>query len=68
MEKPLAAAVPTCGTVFAQQMKINQAVIDIVKRILGKHTFTLACKSLRLFLHIRAQLVLAFVEGSKLFY
>lgn len=68
MEKPLAAAVPTWGIVVAQHMKINQALMDIIKRILAKHTFTLACKSLRLFLHIRARLALAFVEGSKLFY
>lgn len=49
-------------------MRTNQAVMDIVKRILAKHTFMLACKSLRVFLRIRAQLALAFVEESKLFY
>lgn len=37
------------------------------KWILAKHAFTLAGKSLRVFLCVKAQLVLAFVEKSKLF-
>lgn len=40
--------------------------MDNVKRILAKHIFTLAGKPLRVFLHVRAQLALTFVERSKL--
>lgn len=66
MEKPLAAAIPTWGIVIAWQMRINQAAMDSVKRILAKHAFRLAGMSLRVFLHIKAQLVLVFEERSKL--
>lgn len=66
MEKPLAAAIPTWGIVIAWQMRINQAVMDSVKRILAKHAFRLAGMSLQVFLHVKAQLVLVFEERSKL--
>lgn len=44
MEKPLAAAILTQGIVCAWQMRINQAVMDSAKKIIAKHTFTLAGK------------------------
>lgn len=67
MEKPLAAAILTQGIVFAWQMRINQAVMDSAKRIIAKHTFTLAGKEFWVVLYVKANEVLAFVVRSNLF-